>query len=188
MARTFGQFRSSWKLGLNHTQGFGRVHHFSGRVPAEERHPSRHPTADLHSYQNLSWHLLLLHTSQLPSSLPSCSICRKTKTVISSAYAETFALRNPAKRDSTQSRSCRPIPKPTEQRLQSKDIEKRRQGATLPNQQLDCERRPFTCITVYGLWYIILIHFPNSDLNPMVSKSVTKIRWSSQSKALDWSR
>ena len=45
-----------------------------GRVLTGERHPSRHPTADLRSYQNWSWHLQLLHTSQPPSSQPRCPI------------------------------------------------------------------------------------------------------------------
>ena len=44
----------------------------------------------------------------------------------------------------------------------------------------------FTCTTVCGLWYIMLIYLPNSDWNSAVSKTVAKNRWSTQSKALDW--
>ena len=43
------------------------------------------------------------------------------------------------KRDSTQDRICRPICKPPEQGLQGEDIEKRKQGATLPDRPLENE-------------------------------------------------
>ena len=44
------------------------------------------------------------------------------------------------KGDSTQGWICRPIPEPTEQGLQNEDIEKKRQGATMPDQVLDSKR------------------------------------------------
>ena len=57
---------------------------------------------------------------------------RDTKTVISSANADTFA-----ERDTAQGRTCLLIPKPTEQGLQSENIEKRRQYATRPDRTLN---------------------------------------------------
>ena len=93
-----------------------------------------------------------------------------------------------SKRDTVQGRICPPIPKPTEQGLQSWDIEKRRQGQPCRIERSianTLERLPFTCTTAWGLWYIMLIHLQNSDLNPAVSKTVAKNRWSTLSKALD---
>ena len=92
------------------------------------------------------------------------------------------------KRDTTQDRICPLIPKPTEQGLQSDDIEKRRQAASLPDRSLECERPLFTCTSGWGLWYIMLIYLRNSGLNPAVSKTDAKNRGLILSKALGWSK
>ena len=61
----------------------------------------------------------------------------------------------------------------------------RRQKATLPGRSRTPPTFPFTCTTACGLWYVMLIHLWNSGLNPAVSKTDTKNRWSTLSKALD---
>ena len=73
-------------------------------------------------------------------------------------------------------------------KLQGKNVGKRRQGAALPHRLLnreDSERFPFTCTTVWGLWYRMLIHLWNPSLNLAASKTAARNRWSSLSKALD---
>ena len=70
--------------------------------------------------------------------------------------------------------------------LQSKNIEKRIQGAVLPSESSitkASERFPITCTIACSFWYIILSHWWNSSLNPAVFKIVTKNRWSTLSKA-----
>ena len=67
---------------------------------------------------------------------------RDTKTVIPSANAETLAERGPAKRTSCRAGFVLSSGAPDlshQQGLQSEDIEKRRQGAALPDQTLDRE-------------------------------------------------
>ena len=96
-----------------------------------------------------------------------------------------------SKRDTAQGRTSPLIPKPAQEGLQREEIEKRRQRAALPDRTLDRdhpERLPFTCTTARGLWYIMLIHLRNSGSNPPVSKTDAKNRWSTLSKALDWSK
>ena len=58
------------------------------------------------------------------------------------------------KRYTAQGRICRLFPRPSQQGLQSEDIEKRWQGATLQtnrSRRNDSERFSFICITVQGL-------------------------------------
>ena len=95
LACTSDQFHSSWRPGPNHTRGCRQVHNSSGKALAGERHPFRHLATNLRSNQN--WLLLSLRTSQPPSSQPFMFKRRDTKTVISSAYAETFAVSGPTK-------------------------------------------------------------------------------------------
>ena len=91
-----------------------------------------------------------------------------------------------SKKDTTQGLTGLLIPNPAEQGIQSEDIEKRRQGATLPNQMVDCESLwALPCTTACGLWYIMLIYLWNSGLNLAVSKIVANNWWSTLSKVLD---
>ena len=122
----------------------------------------------------------------------SISWRRDTKTVTSSANAETLAAWRPTNGIAAQCRTCPLIPKPAQEGLQREDIKKRRQRGSLagPNarSRSSPERLQFTCTTAWGLWYIMLIHLRNSGLNPAVSKTDAKNRWSTLSKALDWSK
>ena len=101
-----------------------------------------------------------------------------TKTVISSANAETLAVRRPAK--GTQRRAGFAL---SSLRHRSRGSKAR---TRTPSNAL--KRLPFTCTSAWGLWYIMLIHLRNSGLNLAVSKTDAKIRWSTLSKTLDWSK
>ena len=71
-----------------------------------------------------------------------------------------------SKRDTAQGRTCLLIPKPTERRLQSENIEKRRQGQPCQTYRSivnASERFLFTCTTVCMLWYIMLIHLRSNS-------------------------
>ena len=76
------------------------------------------------------------------------------------------------KRNSDQRRICLFISKPTKQGLQGKELEKGRQGATLPDRPLNREGLRVLSVHLHHcrvLWYRMLIHLRNSDLNPVVS-------------------
>ena len=95
------------------------------------------------------------------------------------------------KMNAAQARTCLLVPKPPEQGLQSEDIEKMRQEQLCRNNRSIAnafERFPFTCSIARGLWYIMLIHLRISALNPAISKTDAKNRWSTLSKTLDWSK
>ena len=121
----------------------------------------------------------------------SMSTWRDTKTVISSANAETLAVRGLAK-----GKPCRAGFAPSSLSLWSWGSKARtyRGGDREQPCWTDCsitnapERLPFTCTTTWELWYIMLIHLRNSGLNPAVSKTDAKNRWSILSKALNWSK
>ena len=96
-----------------------------------------------------------------------------------------------SKRDTAQGRICLPIPKPTKQGPQSEDIEKRRQGAALPDRTLDREHLRTPSVHLYHCLRVVVHHANLSAefrFNPVVSKTVTKNRWSTLSKVLDWSK
>ena len=121
----------------------------------------------------------------------SISSRRDTNTVTSSANAETLAAKRQAKGIP---RSARLVPSSLCLRRRGSDARTWRRGdrgqpcrteRSIPNPP---ERLPFTCTTAWGLGYIMLIHLRNSGLNPEVSKTVPKNRWSTLSKALDWSK
>ena len=116
---------------------------------------------------------------------------RDTNTVISSANAETLAVRGLAKGT------------PRRPGFVVLSLSLRSRGSTARTQRRGdngkpcrterstantLERLPFTCTTAWGLWYIMLIQLRNSGLNPAVSKTVAKNRWSTLSKVLDWSK
>ena len=77
-------------------RGCGRVHRSSGRAKAVERSPSKNPTIDPLFLSKLI--LTPAFSSYLTTSFFTAFMFKRwdTKTVISSAYAETFALRKPA--------------------------------------------------------------------------------------------
>ena len=72
-AWTSDQFRSSWRLSLNHTPNMQTVHHSSRKDLTGECHPFRQLAANLHCYQSWSWPLLFARISQPPSSQALCS-------------------------------------------------------------------------------------------------------------------
>ena len=103
-----------------------------------------------------------------------------TKTVKSSANADTFAKRA-SKRYTMQGWTCLLIPKPTEQGLQSEDIEKRRQRATLPDQTPDHENLWVLPVHLHHCLRVVVHHanqfaelrlksggFQNSHQEPMI--------------------
>ena len=96
---------------------------------------------------------------------------RDTKTVMSSANAETLAV-SPL------------IPKPAQEGLQREDIDEKRQRAALPDRTFDRKRLRKPSVHLHHC----LIHLRNSGLNPAVSKTVAENRWSTLLKALDWSK
>ena len=174
LACTSDQFRSSGGRARTTPWGYGRVPHSSGKVTPAERYLSRHLTADLHSYQGCSWSLLSDCTSQPPFSQP---LYPDTKTVISSAYADNVCRKRARKKDAAQGRTCLLIHKPTERG--SKETAQRTGDRGLPCRTKPSiakvpERIQFTCTTVCGLWYNMLIRLRNSALNPAVSKTVAK--------------
>ena len=114
-----------------------------------------------------------------------------TKTVISSAYAETFILKQPEKR--TPCRAGFAVPSLSVWSSGSQASTQRRGDRGQPcrtdrSSVNASERSPFTCTTASGLWYNMLIHLQNSGLIPAVSKTIAKNRWSTLSKALNWSK
>ena len=110
---------------------------------------------------------------------------------ISSANAETLAVRGPAKGTP---RRAGFVVLSLSLRSRGSRARTQRRGAngqpcrTERSTADTLERLPFTCTTAWGLWYIMLIHLRNSGLNPAVSKTVAKNRWSTLSKALDRSK
>ena len=81
-----------------------------------------------------------------------------------------------------QGQTCFLIPKPTEQGLQSKDIEKRRQGSTLLDQTLDRESLLAPSVHLNHRLWVVIYHsnqfvelrfesggFQNSHQEPMVN-------------------
>ena len=116
---------------------------------------------------------------------------RDTKTVISSANAETLAVRGPAKGTP---RWAGFVPSSLSLRSKGSKVKtyrRRDRGQPCRTERLIAnalERLPFTYTTAWGLWYIMLIHMRNSGSNQAVSKTVAKNRWSTISKALDWSK
>ena len=87
-------------------------------TPAEI--PSRHLAANLWSYQSWSWSLLSFRTLQLLSS----QMARHKDSDIIGVH-RYFCQKRASKRNVAQGWAYLLIPKPMEQRLQSKDIEKR---------------------------------------------------------------
>ena len=88
-----------------------------------------------------------------------------TKTVISSANAETLAVRDPVKMDTAQGRICPLNPKLSEQGLQGEDGEKGRQGAALPDRSLDCERPRMTSVYLHHCLRVVVHHAnPSAEL------------------------
>ena len=106
---------------------------------------------------------------------------RDTKTVISSAYADTFAERQLAKGIPSRAGLASSFLS-----IRSRDSKARTLEETGGNPV--SERFSFNCTTACRLWYIILIHLQNKSLNPAVSKTIAKNRCSILSKALDWSQ
>ena len=168
--------------------GCGWVWHSSGRVLAEERYPSsRRPS-------HLSKLILVPATSSFLLTaffITFMSDWWDTKTVISSAYAETFALTQPPKR--TPRRGGFGV---QSLRLQSRGPKARpwRRGNWGQPCQTDhssanaSERSLFTCITAWGLRYHMPINLRNSSLNQAVFKTIAKNWLSTRSKTLDWSK
>ena len=93
------------------------------------------------------------------------------------------------KRNSEQGRICPLISKPMEQGLQGEHILKKRQGTTPAGSTaswIECFLS--TCTTAWGLQYRMLIYLLNSGWNLAHSKTLTKNRWPTLLKALDWSK
>ena len=63
-----------------------------------------------------------------------------------------------SKRDTAQERIRSLIPKPTEQGLQSEDIEMRRQGAALPDRTLDSERPRTPSVHLHNCLRVVVHH------------------------------
>ena len=94
---TSDQFHSSWRPSPNHTRGCGRVRHSSGRAPGRRTPP---PQAPNRKPSLLSKLILVPATSSgLSIAFFTARVSNRwdTKTVISSAYAGTFSLTQPAK-------------------------------------------------------------------------------------------
>ena len=88
-----------------------------------------------------------------------------TKPVISSGYAETLPERGPAKRIPFRTRICPLIPNPTEQGLQSEDIEKERQGVALTDRTLDRERLRTPSVHLHHCLRVVVHHAnPSAEL------------------------
>ena len=111
--------------------GCGRVPQSNGKALAGKCHPSRNLTADLRNNKNWSLLLLSARTSQPSSSQPLCQNGGTHKNSDIVRVCGYFCLKR------TRKRICLPIPKPTEQGIQSEDTEKRRQGSILSDRPLD---------------------------------------------------
>ena len=185
LACTSNQFRSSWRSGPSHTTRMRTGPSLQRRDPGRVSLPARHRFC-----QNWPWLLLFVRIQQPPfHSLYVQEAGHKDSDVIGK-HGNPYCKRA-SKRDTMKGKICPLIPKPSEQGLQSEDIEKRREGNPCRTDRSITnapERLPFTCTTAWGLWYIMLIHQRNSGLNPAVLKTDAKNRWSTPWKALDWSR
>ena len=156
LVSTSDKFRPSWSSGPTHTRNS------SGKVLVTEHHPSRHLAENLRYYQSWSWPLLsartsLAHYSQL--------LCPNGGTEIQCCtweHADTFAVRGPAKRRPQKAGLAFSS---TKQVLQSEDIEKRRQGATLRDQPFDYERLRTLPVYLHHRLRVVVYHTnPNPEL------------------------
>ena len=132
LARTSDQFRSSWRPGPNHTPRMRMGPSLQRKGPGKRTPPLQTP-------------------SRRPSFLSKLILAPATSSYLSTALTtghkdsdiigvhRDLRPNTAGKGSSTQSRIKPLIPKPTEQSLQSEDIEKKRQGATLPDRPLDRE-------------------------------------------------
>ena len=179
LACTSDQFRSSCRSGPNHTPrmrtGPSLQRKGSGRVSLPVQAPSRKP--------------LLLSKLTFAPAIRLCPVTafytasmsrrRDTKTMMSSANAKTLAKRGPAKGTPRRAGFA-----PSSLSLRSRSSKGRtyRRGdrghPCQTNRSIAnaTERLPFTCTTAWGLWFIMLIHLRNSDLNLAVSKTDAKNR------------
>ena len=117
-------------------RGCGQDCHSSGRVWVGERHSSKHLAADFCSCQSWPW-LLLVPCNCLLHSLYVQTVGHKNCDIIGESGDPCSDTTD--KGNSDQCQNCFLISKPTEQGLQGKDVEKRRQGATLLDQPLNCK-------------------------------------------------
>ena len=172
LASTSDQFCSSWRLGLNHTPwmrvGSSHQRKGPGRVSLPLQAPSCKPL--FLSKLTLAPAICLYSASTFFTALYIQTVWYEDCDII----CGNSCCKRASKRDTAQGWICPLIPKTTEQRLQSEDIEKERQGAAMLDQSLDREGLPFTCTTAWGLWYIMLIHLQNSGWNLAVSKTDAK--------------
>ena len=112
--------------------------------------------------------LALAIRSYSPAAFFAASISRRRdiNTVISSANAETLAVREPAKGTPRRAGFAPPpIPKPTEEGLQSEDIEKRRQRTALLDRTLDRERPRTPSVHLHHCLWVVIHHAnPSAEL------------------------
>ena len=139
-SRTSNQFRSSRRPGPNHTprMQMDLLHQQkgAGRGTPSLLAPNCRPSL------LLKFILAPAICSYLMIAFLTASMSERqdTKTVISSAYKETFARWSPTKGIPRRAGFSPPIPKSLKQGLQSEEIEKRKQKTTLTDRLLDNER------------------------------------------------
>ena len=105
---------------------------------------------------------------------------RDTEIVLSSANAETLAVRGPAKGTPHRAGfSSSPLAYGTgaQKRWHREEETRGKPCRTERSIANAIERLLFTCTAAWVLLYIMLIHLRNSGSNPAVSKTVAKNRW-----------
>ena len=139
LVRTSDQFRSSWRPGPNHTL----------RMHMGPSLPSKHPTTNLHFCQSWPWHLLPFRISQPPLSLPVCP-CGGTQRLWCHLHMQIPLLGHSWLRGFCVG--------PDEQGLHSEDIEKRRQGAALPEWSLDRKSPQMPSVHLHHRLWVVVHH------------------------------
>ena len=184
------QFRSIWRSGPNHTPRMLTAPSLQRKGPSRGTPPLKVPNCRPSLLSKLI--LAPAPSSYLLTAFSTTFMFDRqdTKTVIST-YADTFVLTQPTKSTPHRAGFTVPFLSLRSRGEKSEDTEKRRQRVTLPDRPFERERLrtlPVHLTTACGLWYNMLIYLRKSGLNPAVSKTVAKNRWSTLSKALDRSK
>ena len=103
--------------------------------------------------------------SYSPTAFFIASISRRRDTKTDISERGNSCRKRASKGDTTQSRVYPLISKPTEQRLLSEEIEKRRQGAALPDRTLDRERPRSPSVHLHHCLRVVVHHAnPSAEL------------------------
>ena len=161
LACTSDQFRSSWRSDPNHIPRMQTGPSLQQRALAGYHYPSYPRAANLCFWQNWPWLLLFIHTQQPPSSQPLCPSGR-TQRRWYHRWTQKLLLWEGQQKGHRAGPDLPPIPKPSEPGLQSEDVEKKWQGATLPDRPLENERLRTLPVHLHD-YPRVVVHHANSS-------------------------